>query len=392
MRTGALGVIEEAALVIEDGRIAWLGCERDLPDLNAESLSVVDAKGTVVLPGLVDCHTHIVHGGFRHNEFKLRSEGKTYQQIAKQGGGILSTVRATREASDEELEASAMERLGELLSRGVTAVEVKTGYGLDYDAELKLVRVIDAIGRASLLRVVGTFLGAHVVPAEYREEREAYVDLVVNRMLPDIANNDAIAACDVFVEEGAYTADEARRVAEAARAVGLGLHLHVDQFTDVGGGELAAELGALSADHLDCTSDAGIDAMARAGVVGVALPGASFFAGRGRYPNVRRMIERGLGVAIATDYNPGTSPCLDPWLMATIAATQMGMSCDEALLGLTKHAAAALGLVDCGRLSEGLRADFVFLDAPDEYFPIYRYGSNFVRAVMVGGEMKWGRL
>jgi imidazolonepropionase len=385
-REGAIGVIKEAALLVEDGRIAWLGPENEIP-AEAKGAETVDAHGMVVMPGLIDCHTHIVHAGFRQDEFDLRTQGKTYQEIAKGGGGIVSTVRATREASEDDLFKSAAFRIGESLSHGVTALEIKTGYGLDYDAEIKMAKVIDTLSRTSPVRVVGTFLGAHVVPPEYKDKRDEYVSLLVDRMIRDVARIDAIKACDVFVEEGAYSTDEARAIARAAKAVGLGIHLHVDQFTDVGGGRLAAKLGALSADHLDHLSDDGIDAMAKAGVVGVCLPGASLFAGGGRFPSARRMIDRGLKVAIATDYNPGSNPSLDPWLMATIATTQMGMSCDEALLGMTKHAASALGLDDSGRLEAGLRADLAFIEAPDEHFPIYRYGKNFVKAVMAGGEL-----
>jgi imidazolonepropionase len=385
-REGLLGVIEDAALLVEGGKIAWLGSGKDLPTA-AKGADTIDARGCVVMPGLVDCHTHIVHAGFRQDEFDLRSQGKSYQEIAKAGGGIMSTVRATREAGEDDLFRSAAYRIGESLSHGVTTVEIKTGYGLDYDSEIKMAKTIDTLSRTSPVRVVGTFLGAHIVPPEYKGKRDEYVSLLVDRMIRDVARIDAIKACDVFVEEGAYSPEEARRIARAAKAVGLALHLHVDQFTDVEGGKLAAELGALSADHLDHLSDAGIDAMARAGVVGVCLPGASLFAGGGSFPSARRMIDRGLKVAIATDYNPGSTPCLDPWLMTTIATTQMGMSCDEALLGMTRHAAQALGLEDSGRLAKGLRADLVLIDAPDERFPIYRYGTNFVKAVMASGEI-----
>lgn len=389
---GRLGAIEKAAILIEDGRIVWLGPEDELPAEAKRADHTIDAKGTLVMPGLVDCHTHVVHGGYRQNEFNLRSEGKSYQEIAGEGGGIMSSVRATREASEEELIVSGQSRIDESISHGVTTLEIKTGYGLDYDAEMKMVQVIDVLSRSSSVRVLGTFLGAHVVPAEYKERREEYVGLVIDRMLPDAARNSAITACDVFVEEGAYTVDEAKRIAKAAKALGLGIHLHIDQFTDGGGGKLAAELGALSADHLDHLSDDGIAAMTKAGVVGVILPGASFFTGGGHYPDVRRMTAKGLDVAIATDYNPGTTPSLDPWLMATIAVSQMGMSCDEALLGITANAAKALGLDDVGCLREGARADLVFLDAPDEYFPLYRYGKNFVKVAVIGGEVKWGRV
>lgn len=384
-RMGTLGAIEDAAIIIDGGRIAWLGRGSDLP-ADAKGVAEIDARGMVVMPGLVDCHTHIVHAGFRQDEFDLRTQGKSYQEIAKEGGGILSTVRATRDASEDDLFRSAAYRIGESLSHGVTTLEIKTGYGLDYDSEIKMAKVIDTLCRTSPVRVMGTFLGAHVVPPEYKDRRGEYVNLLTERMIRDVARIDAITACDVFVEEGAFSADEARAIARAAKAVGLDIHLHVDQFTDVGGGELAVELGALSADHLDRLSDDGIDAMAKAGVVGVVLPGASLFAGSGCFPNARGMIDRGLSVAIATDYNPGSNPSLDPWLMATIATTQMGMSCDEALLGMTKHAAIALGLENSGRMETGLRADLAFIDAPDEHFPIYRYGTNFVKAVMVGGE------
>jgi imidazolonepropionase len=390
-RQGVLGVIEDAAILIEGGRIAWVGSKEDIP-AEAKGADAIDARGLVVMPGIVDCHTHIVHAGFRQDEFNLRTQGKTYQEIAKAGGGIVSTVRTTREAGEDDLFKSAAFRIGESITHGVTALEIKTGYGLDYDSEIKIAKTIDTLSRTSPVQVFGTFLGAHVVPPEYKDKREEYVNLVVDRMIRDVARIDAITACDVFVEEGAYSAEEARRIAKAARAVGLGIHLHVDQFTDVGGGELAAELQALSADHLDRLSDKGIDAMAKAGVVGVVLPGASLFAGGGRFPNARRMIDRGLKVAIATDYNPGSNPSLDPWLMATIAATQMGMSCDEALLAMTRHAAAALGLTDAGKLAQGHRADLTFIDAPDEHFPIYRYGTNFVQAVMAGGEFIRGNV
>ncbi len=390
-RVGALGVIEGAALLIEEGRIAWCGAEERLP-AGAKVARSMDAKGMVVLPGLVECHTHIVHAGYRQGEFDQRSRGKSYREIASEGGGIMSTVRSTRSAGADELAASAGGRIDELISRGVTSVEVKTGYGLDYDAEMKIVQAIDDLSRSSRARILGTFLGAHVVPPEYHGRRGDYVDLIVDRMMRDAAKFEVITACDVFVEEGAYTAEEARHIAHAAKALGLAVHLHVDQFSDVDGGRLAAELGALSADHLDRTSDAGMEAMAEAGVVGVCLPGASLFAGSGGYPNARGMIDRGVRVAISTDYNPGTSPCLDPWLMATIAVTRMGMSCDEALLGLTKNAAAALGLEDAGTVAPGMRADLAFIDAPDERFPLYRFGSNFVSKTMIGGEVAWGEI
>ncbi|MFH0800299.1 MAG: imidazolonepropionase [Pseudomonadota bacterium] len=388
-REGILGVIEDAAVRVRSGKIAWAGPRKKLPDA-ADREAVVDADGGVVMPGLIDCHTHLVHAGFRQSEFNLRSQGKSYQEIAASGGGIMSTVEATRKAKLKELFASAEQRAMEALSHGTTAIEIKTGYGLDRTAEAKMTEAIRALAGRGPQRIVGTFLGAHVVPREFKGRRGEYLQHILDDMLPAAKKSGVISACDVFVEDGAYTADEARKIGAAARAMGLGMHLHVDQFSDVGGGELAAELGALSADHLDHTSEKGMRAMARAGVGAVVLPGASFFAGRGRYPDVRKMIDLGLKVAIATDYNPGTNPSLDLWMAATIAVAQMGMTCDEALVAVTQNAASVLGLTDCGRVAVGNRADLIILDAPDEYFPLYRYGTNFVSKVLVSGAIVLG--
>jgi imidazolonepropionase len=377
-REGPLGVMERAAVRIQGGLIAWVGRQRDLPPAKGAE-EVIDAADGVILPGLIDCHTHIIHAGSRQQEFKLRSEGKSYQEIAAAGGGIMSTVRATRAATADELYLAATRRADEMLGRGVTTAEIKTGYGLEPEAEMKMVEVIRRLARNHPIGTFGTFLGAHVVPVEYQARREEYVRLVIDRMLPQAAASEVISGCDIFVEEIAFSPDEAREIARAAQALGLGLHLHVDQFGDGGGGQLAAGLGAQSASHMDYTSEKGV-------VAGV-LPGASFFTGGGHYPDVRKMIDTGLAVAISTDYNPGTSPSLDLMLDASIAVTQMGMTCDEALAGITKHAAAALGLSDRGTLSQGKRADVVIFDAPDEYYPLYRYGDNFVSQVILGGRI-----
>ncbi len=389
-REGVLGVITDAAVRIHADRIVWIGKQAELPASSDDD--VIDAKRAVVLPGLIDCHTHIVHGGFRQEEFNLRSQGKTYQDIAKQGGGIMSSVKATRKTTEDDLVRDAKARLDEALSYGTTTLETKTGYGLDLDTEMKMVRVIEKLKKDSTLSIKGTFLGAHVIPAEYKDRREEYVKIVMYEMLPKAASSSAISACDVFVEEGAFTADEAKAIANKAKALGLGLHIHVDQFTDGSGAKLAAELGALSADHLDHTSERSAIAMAKAGVVGVLLPGASFFAGHGIYPDAKMLKEKGVKLAIASDYNPGTNPSLNLWLAATIAITQMGLSCDDALLAITKHSAAALGLADAGKIAENARADVVLLDTPDEYFPLYRYGVNCVKAVIAGGKPSWGEL
>jgi len=377
-RLGGLGVIEGAALSIRDGRIEWFGAQSDCPTFEGE---IVDADSGVVMPGIVDCHTHLVHGGSRQNEFNMRSEGKGYQEIAAAGGGILSTVRATREASRDELFDGAAIRIENMLSRGVTTLEIKTGYGLSLNDELKMADVIERLSDEYPIDIHGTFLGAHVIPMEYRDHRDEYIRIVMDEMLPKVSG--ILSACDVFVEEGAYTRDEAIRICTRAKELGLSIHLHVDQFSDGGGGKLAAELGALSASHLDYTDEAGMKAMASAGVVGVALPGASFFTGGGRYPDARKMIDSGVIVAISTDYNPGTTPSLDPLMNASIAVTQMGMSCDEALLGITKYGALALGLTDRGVIEIGNRADLAIFDAPDEHYLLYRYGENYLSGITI---------
>ncbi len=383
-REGALGVIAGAALLIEGGRIAWLGRAAEFPS-GVEVDREIDAGGRAVLPGLVDCHTHLVHAGTRQHELNLRSQGKSYQEIAAAGGGIASTVAATRKATAEELFGSARTRAMEALGRGITTIEVKTGYGLDAQSEAKMVEVIGRLRDELPVRILGTML-AHIVPQEFCERRTEYLQLWLGKMLVAAARSGVVEACDCFVEEGAFTKNEARAVIGAGKVLGLSGHLHVDQFRDGGGASLAAELRVLSADHLDHASEKGMKAMAAAGVVGVVLPGASLFAGKGRYPDARRMIDHGVRVAISTDHNPGTSPTLDLWLMATIAAAQMGMTCDEALLGITRNAALALGLPDEGRIAVGAPADLIILDADDEHLPLYRFGTNLVHQVFTAGE------
>ncbi len=389
-REGPLGVIADAAVRVRDGRIVWLGCGRDLPSVRSHE-EVVDAGGGVVMPGLVDCHTHLVHGGWRADEYAMRSRGKSYAEIASAGGGIMSTVRATRAASAEELFLSAAARADEALSLGTTTVEIKTGYGQDVPSEFKMAEVIAKLSREHAIEVVGTFLGLHALPPEFEGRRAEFVRLVCEEMLPAMAAGGSVTSCDAFVEEGAFTADEARALARAAEAEDLPLRLHVDQFHDGGGASLAAELCAISADHLDFTSEEGMMAMAEAGVVAVCLPGASFFAGKGRHPDARRMIDIGCTVAVSTDYNPGTSPSLDLFLAASMAVAKTGMTCEEALAAITKNAAAALALSDRGALYAGKRADLIVLDCESELFPLYRYGSRFVSRSIVGGKIAFER-
>lgn len=389
-RDGPLGVIEDACVRIAGDRIAWVGSAADLPREEGPE-ECIDCAGALVLPGLIDCHTHLVFAGSRQHEFKLRSEGASYQEIAAAGGGILSTVRATRAATEGELLLSATRRADRMLSLGTTTIEIKTGYGLDVESERKMAAVIQDLAERHPATIVGTFLGAHVLPAEYRGKRDDYLRLVIETMLPKVAVVPAITGCDVFVEEGAYTPDEAVAIANAAKGHNLALHLHVDQFTAGGGAALAARMGAINASHLDHTDVEGMRAMAEAGVVPVLLPGASFFTGGGRYPDARAMCDAGLPVAISTDFNPGTNPSLDLMLNASIAVTQMKMTCDEALQGVTRHAARALRLDDRGTVEAGKRADLVLFGAPDEYALLYHYGTSSVQAVIVGGEQVTGK-
>ena len=383
-REGVLGVLEGAALHIEGDRIMEIGLVTDVPAAE----DVINVAGKVVMPGLIDCHTHMVHSGSRHREMKLRSEGKTYQDIARAGGGIMSTVTATRAAEGVDLFREAWGRADEALALGTTTLEIKSGYGLDVATELKIIEVIGRLKREHPLRLIATFMGAHVIPSDSKRRRADYVQLVINDMLPAVKRTGICQACDVFVDELAFTVDEARAICQAAKHLGFAIRLHVDQFSDTCGAQLASELGAKNADHLDHVSDKGIRAMVERSVVGVLLPGAAFFTGGRHYPPARKMIDMGLTVAIASDYNPGTNPSLNLWLAATIAITQMGLTCDEALRGITIHAARALGVEnECGTIEVGKRADLIILDAPDEYFPLYRYGRSTVEQVIISGKV-----
>jgi imidazolonepropionase len=380
--------IQDGALVWEGETIRWAGPRRELPSEFAGAHRL-DAGGRLVIPGLVDCHTHLAFGGWRADEFEQRILGRSYLDIAADGGGIARTMRLTREASQAWLVERSAGFLREMLSLGVTTVECKSGYGLDREHELALLQVYRTLAGAQPVRLVPTFLGAHVVPPEFQHDRAGYLALLIDDLLPHIARERLAAFCDVFVEQSAFTVDEARRLLRAARAAGLGAKLHADQLSQGGGAELAAEVGAVSADHLECASEAGIAAMARAGVVAVSLPLASLYLGQAPVP-ARRWIEAGAAVAVATDFNPGSAPSYHLPFALTLACTLQRMTPAEALKGATVIAARAVGLeARVGSLEPGKAADFAVIDAPDVNQWLYHLRPNACRATVVAGRTAW---
>lgn len=378
--------IRDAAVAWRDDTIAWVGPDRDLP-AEFGSEAALDAGGGLVIPGLVDCHTHLAFGGWRGDEFEQRIAGATYLEIAKQGGGIASTVARTRAASDDELLARCRGHLAGMRALGVTTVECKSGYGLDLDTELRLLRIYRRLADEGPTRIVATLLGAHVVGPEFRERREEYVELVIGQMIPRAAVEGLARFCDAFVEETAFTIDEARRVLRAGQAVGLGAKLHADQLSSGGGAELAAELGAASADHLERISAGGVAAMARAGTVAVSLPLASLYLGQPALP-ARKLIEAGVAVGVATDFNPGSAPSWHLPLALTLACTLQRMTPAEALKGATIIAARAIGLAgEVGSVEPGKRADLAVIDSPDPNHWLYHFRPNACRRTILGGRV-----
>ena len=385
---GDIHAIADAALAWDNGIIRWVGPEGELPR-DYQGAERLDAGGRLVIPGLLDCHTHLAFAGWRADEFEQRIMGSSYIEIARKGGGIASTVRHTRSATEQQLTERAAGFLEEMLTLGVTTVECKSGYGLDVDAELKLLRVYRRLAAEQPVRIVATFLGAHIVPPEFRGDPEGYVALLVERMIPAVAQEQLATCCDVFVEESAFTVSQARRILGAARQAGLAAKLHADQLSSCGGAELAAELGALSADHLEHISEAGIDAMAAAGVVAVSLPFASLYL-RQRPMPARRLIEAGVPVAVATDFNPGSAPSYHLPLAMTLACTLQSMTPAEVLKGATIYAARAVGMEEVtGSLEPGKAADFAIMDAPDVNHWLYHFRPNACVGTVIAGRTQW---
>jgi imidazolonepropionase len=354
---GPLGEIRSGAVAFAGDRITWVGRSAEAPD----APDVISARGTVGLPGLVDCHTHTVWAGSRADEYLRRLRGELYEAILAAGGGILSTVRATRAASEDELVALAAARLDRMRERGVTSVEIKSGYGLAPEPEARILRAARRAGERARVRVVRTFLGGHAVPAEHRADRDVYVRQIVGEQLPAIAGEADLI--DVYVDRGAFTVEEGERILRAGQAAGLGVRIHAEQVGHTGAAAMAAGRGALSDAHLERIDQAGIAAMAAAGTVAVLLP-CAMVSLRDTPPPVARLREAGVPLAVATDLNPGTSPSDDLWLAASLACLTMGLTVEEALRGITVVAARALGLSDRGRLAPGLLGDLVCMDPP----------------------------
>ena len=382
------GLIEDAAILIEGSRIAWVGPRSEAPSGH----EATDCEGRLATPGLIDCHTHLVYGGSRAHEFEQRLTGVSYAEIAKAGGGIASTVRMTRAASEADLAASALRRLDALLAEGVTTIEVKSGYGLDRDTEMKMLKVARELSQWRPVEVVTSYLGAHALPPEFRDDRTGYLDLVCNEVMPAVAQAKLADAVDAFCEGIAFSVAETRRVFETAKSLGLPVKLHAEQLSDLGGSKLAAEFGALSVDHIEYLDQAGVEAIARSGTVAVLLPGAFYYLREKQAPPVAALRQAGVAMAVATDLNPGTSPVHSLLTAMNMACVLFGLTPEEALRGVTDNAAKALGLYDRGLLTPGMKADIVLWNAERPGDLAYPLGYNPLAAVIHNGELVRGIL
>ncbi|HVW78327.1 MAG TPA: imidazolonepropionase [Alloacidobacterium sp.] len=381
-----LAIMTDAAMLVRDGRIAATGSRKGIEPLADAATQVIDAGGRLVMPGFVDAHTHLIFAGNRADEFEMRCAGMAYQQIAERGGGIRSTVRKTRAASEQELIAAGQKHAQRFLHGGTTTVEAKSGYGLTLEDELKILRAIRHVSQTTPLRCVPTFLGAHEIPEKYKMQPDAYVNLVVNEMLPAVARDSLAQFCDVFCEEKVFNVAQAERVLRAAQERGLGLRVHADQFTSSGAVVMAAELGAKTIDHLEQATSQSIAAMKQAGVQPVLLPGSVYAIGSQKYAPARAMIDAGLGVVIATDFNPGSSPTASMPMILSLACTQMKMTPAEAITAATINAAYSLNLGDqIGSLEPGKIADFVIHDAEDYRELAYFFGGHRAHRVFAAG-------
>jgi len=391
-RLGRIEILNDAAVASKDGVIIWIGHIDKLKDEIKIEGSAHSAGGKVVMPGFVDPHTHPVFAGSRSDEFNQRIRGKSYMEIAAAGGGILSTVKATRSADPDELMISGWERINRMLTEGVTTIEAKSGYGLDTDSELKQLEVIKRLGEMHSIDIVPTFLGAHEYPPEFKEDHDGYIDILINDMIPAVKKNNLARYCDIFTEEGVFSVEESRRVMQAAKEAGFRLKFHADEMTDLGGASLAAEMGAVSADHLVYISDKGIDDMAESATAAVLLPGTTFFLMMSRYAPARKLIDRGVPVALATDFNPGSSHTQSVSMIIALACLNMKMTIEEAINASTLNAAYSIDLhEDRGSIEVGKLADMVVFDFEDYNRLVYNWGVNHIEKVIKRGNVTYVR-
>lgn len=382
------GLLEDGALVVEGDMLHWVGKRSDLPAALIEQCTVHhDAQGALITPGLIDCHTHLVYGGDRAQEFEQRLNGATYEDIAKAGGGIASTVNATRLATYEKLQTSSARRLRSFIAEGVTTLEVKSGYGLALEHERKTLQVARSLAHSHLIDIQTTFLGAHALPSEFAGRSDDYIDEVV-RILPILASEGLVDAVDAFCEKIGFSIAQTSRVFEAAQHLKIPVKLHAEQLSDSKGTLLATSFGALSCDHLEWLSDDGAAAMATAGTVAVLLPGAFYFLRETKLPPIAILRQHGVPMAVSTDCNPGTSPCTSLLLMLNMACTLFRLTPEEALAGVTRHAAKALGLLDRGVLAAGMRADFVLWDVAHPAQLCYNVGANPIIKTVFKGSVR----
>ena len=380
-----IGLIEEGSVYVKDGIIQWVGREVDRTIESTRDTHVFDASGKVVMPGFVDPHTHLLFDGSREIEFAMRSEGKTYEEIAHEGGGILNTVKDVRKATKRELKRLADNRMTKMMEHGTTTVEIKSGYGLDMENEIKMLHAIDELAKEHYMTVVPTFLGAHALPSEYKGNKGGYIHLLLRELIPYVGKKHLAAFCDVFCEKGYFDLPEAEEILNEAKKFEMRPKIHAEELSQLGGAELAAKVGATSADHLEYVADEGIKALNNAEVVAVLLPGVSFFLGQ-RYAPARKLVEGGVAVALGTDFNPGSCMSFSMPLMMTIACTQMKMTPEEVISAATINAAAALGLShETGSIEIGKRADLIVLDIPNYQYLPYHFGVNHVCSVIKNG-------
>jgi imidazolonepropionase len=384
----SIGLIEDACVAVSQGRVAWVGRQKDFDTASFAGADLLDAAGAVVLPGLIDAHTHTVFAGTREREYEMRVGGASYMEIAARGGGINATVREVRRASEEDLTSLGRSRLEAMLRKGTTTAEVKSGYCLDLDGELKMLRAIRRLQEESDVDVIATFLGAHEFPPEFRNDRERYVDIVCEEMIPAVAEQGLAEFCDVFCEKGVFTADQSTRILEKGIEQGLKPKIHADEFADSGGARVAAGVAAVSAGHLGFAGTDGLEAMRDAGTVAVLLPGVSIGLGKPSFADARAMLGLGLDVAVATDFNPGSSMVDSLLLVATLACSFMRMTPAEVILGLTIKAAKAVAREDLiGSIRIGKQADMVVFDVPDYRYIPYHFGGDIVHTVIKKGRV-----